>query len=192
MMGDIFRRDRASNNIMDCVMDMTEEEEEEVVHMDLEVIDNESEEKSTSDKASRVGEGSPYPVLTVEKVLETFKRISAIKTPDINSKLAIPFKKEPVGSSSKFKEEYLVVKNDIRKVSGGQGKEAYHAEKERRKSAPFSWPNPSPSRQGGRIGCNFLFLYVGVGGAGVKLQSHHQVLSAKTINEKCTASYCFL
>ena len=45
-------------------------------------------------------------------------------------------------------EEYSEVKSDLRKVSGGLGKEAYHAEKERRKSVPFSWPNPSPPARG--------------------------------------------
>ena len=137
-MGD---KDMASNNVMDCVMTMTEVEE---VNMDVEVLENESEGGPLSDE--RVGgvSPSPHPVLTVEKVLESLKRISAIKTPEINSKLAVPYKKQPVVNSSKFKEEYSDVKSDLRKVSGGLGKEAYQAEKERRKSMPFSWPNPSP------------------------------------------------
>ena len=137
-------RDKASN-VMDCVMDMTEVEEENI---DMEVPDNISEVGPSSDVTSRVGVGSPYPVLTVEKVLETFKRISAIKTPEINSKLAIPFNKQSVVSSVKFNEEYSEVKSNLRKVSGGLGKEAYQAEKERRKSEPFSWPNPSPPARG--------------------------------------------
>ena len=94
--------------------------------------------------------GSPYPVLTAEKVLETFKRISAIKTPEINSKLAIPFNKQSVVSSVKFKEEYSEVKCNLRKMSGCLGKEAYQAEKERRKSEPFTWPHSSPSASRGR------------------------------------------
>ena len=73
-------RDKASN-VMDCVMDMTEVEEENI---DMEVPDNISEVGPSSDVTSRVGVGSPYPVLTVEKVLETYKRISAIKTPEID------------------------------------------------------------------------------------------------------------
>ena len=80
MMGDKCMRDKASN-VMDCVMDMTEVEEENI---DMEVPDNISEVGPSSDVTSRVGVGSPYPVLTVEKVLETYKRISAIKTPEID------------------------------------------------------------------------------------------------------------
>ena len=145
VMGDKCVRDKASN-VMDCVMDMTEVEEGNI---DMEVLDNKSEGGGPScDETSRVGVGSPYPFLTAEKVLETFKRISAIKTPEINSKLAIPFNKQSVVSSVKFNEEYSEVKSNLRKVSGGLGKEAYQAEKERRKSEPFSWPNPSPPARG--------------------------------------------
>ena len=144
MMGDKCVRDKASN-VMDCVMDMTEVEEENI---DMEVPDNISEVGPSSDVTSRVGVGSPYPVLTVEKVLETFKRISAIKTPEINSKLAIPFNKQSVVSSVKFKEEYSEVKCNLRKMSGCLGKEK--AEKERRKSEPFTWPHSSPSASRGR------------------------------------------
>ena len=124
-----------SNNIMDCVLDMDSMEEEGVFEH--------GGEKDVIDVNT-----CPAPILTVEKVLETFRRISSIKTPDINAKLAIPYQKEPVKSSTKFKEEYSDVKNNLRKISGGLGKEVYHAEKERRKSAPFSWPKPSPTNQG--------------------------------------------
>ena len=146
MMGDKCVRDKASN-VMDCVMDMTEVEEENI---DMEVPDNISEVGPSSDETSRVGVGSPYPVLTVEKVLETFKRISAIKTPEINSKLAIPFNKQSVVSSVKFKEEYSEVKCNLRKMSGGLGKKAYQAEKKRMKSEPFTWPDSSPPASRGR------------------------------------------
>ena len=146
MMGDKCVRDKASN-VMDCVMDMTEVEEENI---DMEVPDNISEVGPSSDETSRVGVGSPYPVLTAEKVLDTFKRISAIKIPEIDSKLAIPFNKQSVVSSVKFKEEYSEVKCNLRKMSGGLGKEAYQAEKERRKSEPFTWPHSSPSASRGR------------------------------------------
>ena len=130
-------------NVMDCVIAMTEVEEEDSMEVD-EAVDkkNENVKVAPSDDSSR--EDSPHPVLTVEKVLETFKRISSIKTPDINTKLAIPFKKQPVVSRTKFKEEYSDIKSDLRKVSGGLGKEAYHTEKERRKSQPFPWPKASP------------------------------------------------
>ena len=128
--------DGSSMNVMDCVIAMTEVEEEDSMEVD-EAVDkkNENVKVAPSDDSSR--EDSPHPVLTVEKVLETFKRISSIKTPDINTKLAIPFKKQPVVSRTKFKEEYSDIKSDLRKVSGGLGKEAYHTEKERRKSQPF-------------------------------------------------------
>ena len=91
--------------------------------------------------------GDPVSVLTVRTVLETFKRLGSISTPEINFKLAIPFEKRQVKESSKFKEEYLEVKSQLRKVSGGLGKEKYHEEKERRKSLPFPWPQ-SPHEQG--------------------------------------------
>ena len=111
--------------------------------VDKKTKDYENAKVAPSDDSSREAD-SPHSVLTMEKVLETFKRISSIKTPDINSKLAIPFKKQPVVSRTKFKEEYSDIKSDLRKVSGGLGKEAYHTEKERRKSQPFPWPKASP------------------------------------------------
>ena len=79
------------------------------------------------------------PVLTVEKVMEAFQRITSVNTPNINSKLAIPFEKTPLNNSSKFKEEYMGVKSGLRKNSGGLGKDAYQMEKERQKSLPFVW-----------------------------------------------------
>ena len=134
-------------NVMDCVIAMTEVEEEDSMEVDEAVDkktkDYENAKVAPSDDSSREAD-SPHSVLTVEKVLETFKRISSIKTPDINSKLAIPFKKQPAVSRTKFKEEYSDIKSDLRKVSGGLGKEAYHTEKERRKSQPFPWPKASP------------------------------------------------
>ena len=88
-MGD---RDTLSN-IMGCVLDVDENMEDE------EVFDHGGDKDVIDDR-------NTCPMLTVEKVLETFRRISSIKTPDINSKLAIPYQKEPVKSSRKFKEEY--------------------------------------------------------------------------------------
>ena len=88
------------------------------------------------------------PVLTVEKVLEVFQRITSVNTPTINSKLAVPFEKTPLKNSSKFMDEYIGVKSGLRKVSGGLGKDAYQKEKERRKSFPFAWPQISPVEQG--------------------------------------------
>ena len=88
------------------------------------------------------------PQLTVEKVLEVFKRISSIKTPVINSQLALPFKMKPVKNSIMFKEEYAEIKSDIRKIDGRKGKMAYEQEKEKRKSLPFNWPASSPETTG--------------------------------------------
>ena len=62
-----------------------------------------------------------------------------ISTPKINSKLATPFNKQSVVSSVKFKEEYSEVKCNLRKMSGGLGKEAYQADKKRRNPKPFTW-----------------------------------------------------
>ena len=81
--------------------------------------------------------------------MEVFKRISSVNTPEINSNLAIPFKKEPVNDSSKFKEEYSVAKNDLRKTTGGKGKGSYQEEKNRKLSLPFPWPKASASEEGG-------------------------------------------
>ena len=88
------------------------------------------------------------PQLTVDKVLEVFKRISSIKTPLINSQLALPFKMKPVKNSIMFKEEYAEIKSDIRKIDGRKGKMAYEQEKEKRKSLPFNWPVSSPETTG--------------------------------------------
>ena len=94
------------------------------------------------------------PELTVEKVLDVFKRISSIQTPVINSQLAIPFKKKPVKDSSKFRQEYANVKSDMRKTTGGLGKDSYQQEKERKRSLPFQWPDISPDYSG--INCQYM------------------------------------
>jgi hypothetical protein len=93
-------------------------------------------------------ENGERPQLTVEKVLAVFKRISSIKTPLINSQLALPFKMKPVKNSIMFKEEYAEIKSDIRKIDGRKGKMAYEQEKEKRKSLPFNWPASSPETTG--------------------------------------------
>ena len=97
------------------------------------------------------------PILTVKMVLDTFQRISQIKTPEVNSKLAIPFKRAPINSSKKFKEEYSYVKTEMRKVSGKSGKEAYHKEKERRMSLPFNWPDEPEDDEGKKLGSFFIY-----------------------------------
>ena len=97
------------------------------------------------------------PILTVKMVLDTFQRISQIKTPEVNSKLAIPFNRAPINISRKFKEEYSYVKTEMRKVSGKSGKEAYHKEKERRMSLPFKWPNEPEDDEGMKLGSFFIY-----------------------------------
>ena len=90
---------------------------------------------------------TPPPVLTVEKVMEVFKRLKNVNTPDINTKLAIPYKKPPVVDSSLFKHEYSELKESLGRISGKGGKAAYQAEKKRQTSASFSWPDTSsPAR----------------------------------------------
>ena len=100
------------------------------------------QKEMSRDKA--IGIGTPEPVLTVEKVLEVFNRIKNVTTPAINSKLAVPFKKNPVKDSTKFKQDYPEVKSSMRKISGGLGKDAYQEEKKRKNSLPFPWPASSP------------------------------------------------
>ena len=79
-------------------------------------------------------------ILTLEKVLNTFRRISQINTPEINSKLAIVYNKPPVKDRHAFKESYATHKEELRKISGAGGKDAYSKEKEKRLSVPFEWP----------------------------------------------------
>ena len=128
--------------------------------------DRTREKERVSDKDQVTDQDSGLvvgPILTVEKVMEVFQRISSINTPQINSKLALPFMKDPVKSSNKFKQEYEGVKSDLRKISGGLGKVAYQKEKERRKSLPFEWPLASPPVEG-------IELYSLLGGRGASLQ----------------------
>ena len=76
--------------------------------------------------------------------MEVFKRITSVNTPSINSRLALPFKKWPVKDSTKFKKEYAEIKDDLRKITGGLGKENYKEQREKRKSLQFPWPLASP------------------------------------------------
>jgi hypothetical protein len=81
---------------------------------------------------------SPAPLLTVKKVFEVFPRVNKINTPEVNLRLAIPFKKPQVVSRVEFKESYSEVKNSLRKISWKSGNPL--EEKERRHSLPFNWP----------------------------------------------------
>ena len=65
--------------------------------------------------------------------------IFSVTTPNINSLLAIPFKKEPVDSSKEFKTEWSAKKEYVRRVTGHGG--SYQANKERRRSESFPWHN---------------------------------------------------
>ena len=134
-----FTRDKERDELRDRLRDIARDEVR-----DLGLIER--------GDISVVAVGTPPPVLTVEKVMEVFKRIKSVSTPDINNKLAIPCKKPPVKDSSLFKQEYAEVKESLRKISGGLGKVSYQAEKERKTSAPFTWPashTSPPTRTGG-------------------------------------------
>ena len=97
---------------------------------------------------------SPCPCLglfsSVFDIIQTFWKasLSSINTPTINSQLALEYNLSKVKSRQKFKDEYASVKEGIRKISGGMGIDAYHAEKERRMSLPFPWPQESPEYGG--------------------------------------------
>ena len=72
-------------------------------------------------------------------------------TPNINSRLAVPFKKVPVESSTEFKDIWADKKEYVRLVSGvGQGG-TYQERKEQRRSETFPWPGipPVPEQEEG-------------------------------------------
>ena len=81
---------------------------------------------------------SPAPLLTIKNVFDIFPKVTKITTPEVNSRLAIPFKKPQVASRVEFKESYSETRNSLRKMSGKIPN--YHEEKERRQSLPFNWP----------------------------------------------------
>ena len=62
------------------------------------VVEDGLEADLNSDGESENGEVTE---LTVEHVMEVFKRITSVNTPSVNSRLALPFKKRPVKESSK-------------------------------------------------------------------------------------------
>ena len=90
------------------------------------------------DERTALHQTSPAHLLTVSEVFKTFPKVTSINTPDINSKLAIPFKKELVGTREPFKEIYSATRANIKSVSGKLTN--YQEEKERRRSLPFYWP----------------------------------------------------
>lgn len=134
-------RDRERDEVRDRQRDEVRDRERDRVR------DKERDDSAIRELTITSHEGGEAE-LTVKKVLEVFKRISSIKTPLINSQLALPFNKNPVKDSKKFKEEYAQVKNDIGKIDGKKGKCSYEEEKERRKSVPFKWPESSPEPTG--------------------------------------------
>ena len=141
------KRDMVRDRERDMERDMVRDRERDLVRdrqRDL-VRDMERGGLTEEENSERLANG---PQLTVNKVLEVFKRISSIKTPLINSQLALPFKMKPVKNSIMFKEEYAEIKSDIRKIDGRKGKMAYEQEKEKRKSLPFNWPVSSPETTG--------------------------------------------
>ena len=143
-------RDRDRDAIRDLDRDAARDVERDAVR-DRErdaFRDQERDTTTNSVETRSVDEEKSTPELTVEKVMEVFKRISSVNTPEINSQLAIPFKKEPVNDSSKFKDEYSEAKKDLWKTTGGKGKGAYQEEKKRKLSLPFPWPKDSGNKEG--------------------------------------------
>ena len=133
----------------DKIRDVERDEERDVERdMNIDFARDRNRDLERDGEEGQEGNFGDNVVLTVEKVLEVFDRMKNITTPNINSKLAVPFNKNPVKSSAKFKEEYKDVKEALRKISGGLGKVKYHEEKDRRKSLPFAWPQVSPSSEG--------------------------------------------
>ena len=135
-------RDMERDRVRDQERDRVRDQERDKVR---------DKERDTAEEAVETGDSDreeSTPELTVEKVLAVFKRITSVNTPEINSQLAIPFKKQEVQDSSKFKEEYSEAKADLRKTTGGKGKGAYQEEKKRKLSLPFPWPKDSPNSEG--------------------------------------------
>ena len=135
------KRDKERDEVRDRERDEVRDKERD------DIRDRERDNLAIRELTASRNEGGE-PELTVKRVLEVFKRISSIRTPIINSQLALPFNKNPVKDSKKFKEEYAKVKHDIGKVDGKKGKAAYEEEKEKRKSLPFNWPESSPESTG--------------------------------------------
>ena len=152
------KRDKIRDLERDRLRDAKRDEERD---MDRDFARDRNRDMERGGKEGQEGNFGDNVVLTVEKVLEVFDRIKNITTPNINSKLAVPFNKIPVKSSAKFKEEYKDVKEALRKISGGLGKVKYHEEKERRKSLPFAWPQVSPLSEGKTSlnASNFLIFF---------------------------------
>ena len=70
----------------------------------------------------------------------------SVNTPNINSLLALPYKKEPVQSSKEFLGQWTDMKEYIRKV-GGRGA-SYQVNKAQRLSEEFSWPETQSVQPG--------------------------------------------
>ena len=138
-------RDRIRDRIRDEERDKLRDRERDLVRDRErdEIRDIERDNSTIRELTAEVGEGEETK-LTVKTVFEVFKRVSSIKTPIINSQLALPYNKKPVKDSTKFKGEYVQVKNEMGRIDGKKGKEAYEKEKERRKSLLFNWPESSP------------------------------------------------
>ena len=65
----------------------------------------------------------------------------SVTTPEINSRLALPFKKTPLDSSTEFKDIYTEKKEYVSRVSGsGGGGASYQEKKQQRRSEEFPWP----------------------------------------------------
>ena len=82
---------------------------------------------------------SPTPLLTVQKVFSVFENARKITTPEVNSKLAIPYKKPEIENIIEFKQAYSAAKQNVSRVSC-QSVGDREEEKGRRRSLPFDWP----------------------------------------------------
>ena len=105
---------------------------------------------------------TPPQNLTIGKVLDTltkakngnfvtFKNVPpkyncSVNTPNINTLLALPYKKRPVGSSQAFRGVWSAKKEYVRGVSGKGGE--YQVNKSRRRSETFPWPESSSQESG--------------------------------------------
>ena len=136
--------------------------------MDFDILDaplssDDDEEPSATTESFE----TPPPSLTIGSVFDALPKIKSgnseifsdsssnysiifsVNTPNINSLLALPYKKRPIVSSTGFKTVWSEQKEYLRKVTGKGGKGSYQENKERRRSENFPWPE-SPTSAPGR------------------------------------------
>ena len=99
----------------------------------LDVLVPDSDSESITD--------SPVPTLTIGQVLDAIPKLKQVTTPNINNRLALPFKKRFVSSREEFLGVWSEKKDFVARV-GGKGS-SYQVNKAQRRSEDFPWP-PSP------------------------------------------------